>query len=98
LKAAGLLAERECSLDVDGTIFSILINVAVYRGEEVSALVGPVLHGEAQTLWRAFNRPALDLDSFSRRYVLPESAQIQISPHSATEHHRLFPFQHPVFD
>jgi len=98
LRAAGLLAERDCNLDVDGTIFSILINVVAYRGEEISALVGPGLHDEAQTLWRAFNGPALDFGAFSRRYILPESAQTQISPHGATEPHRLLPFRNPVFD
>lgn len=100
MRAAGLLAERDCNLDIDGTIFSILINFVIYRGEEISAIIGPGLHEEAQTMWRAFNGPTLDFGSFSRRYVLPESVEIRasISPHSAIEPHHLLPFRNPVFD
>jgi len=99
-RAAGLLAERDCNLDVDGTIFSILLNFVIYRGEEISAIVGPDLQEQAQTLWRAFNGPALDFGSFSRRYVLPESVEIRtpISPRGAIEPHHLLPFRNPVFD
>ena len=98
-RAASVLASYDYSLEIDGTIFGVVLVYALLQHGELHSMLDPAIQDEAQRLWRSLNGPPLDFLGFSQIYHLPNPEDsYTVIQHNIIESRGILAFNHPILD
>jgi len=98
-KAASVLTSYDYSLEIDGTVFGVVLVYTLLQRGELHSMLDPVTQDEANRLWRSLNGPPLDFLVFSQIYHLPNPGDSYTAiQHNVIESRGILAFNHPILD